>query len=60
MQEKYGFKAQRYHAKGFANKEEYRKQYGSDLFLVDIDQYDAICKVELVLACPFLQSCSSL
>ena len=44
LQEKYNFKALNYHAKGFANKEEFRAKYGSDLYLVDIDQYDSICK----------------
>lgn len=47
MQEKYGFKAAEFHAQGFADKEEYKKKHGSDLFLVDIDKYDSICKVRL-------------
>ena len=45
LQEKYGFKAQEFHAKGFADKEEYKKVHGSDLFLVDLEEYDRICKV---------------
>lgn len=45
LQEKYGFKAVEFFAKGFANKEEYRKVHGSDLFLVDLEEYDRICKV---------------
>ena len=47
MQEKYGFKAVEFHAAGFADKQEYKKKHGSDLFLVDIDEYDRICKVLL-------------
>lgn len=46
LEEKYGFKAVEFHAKGFANKAEYRAEHGSDLFLKDIDEYDRICKVE--------------
>ena len=45
MQEKYGFKAVEFHAKGFTDKQEYKKKHGSDLYLVDIDEYDRICKV---------------
>lgn len=43
----YGFKAVRVHAAGFADKEEYKKAHGSDLFLTDIEKYDQICKVRL-------------
>jgi len=42
----FGFKALTYQAQGFASKEEYRKQYGSDLFMTDVEKYDYICKVE--------------
>ena len=45
LQEKYNFKALNFHAKGFATKEEFKAEYGSDLYLVDIDKYDSICKV---------------
>ena len=45
LQEKYGFKAHEFHAAGFASAEEYRAAHGSDLFLVDIQLYDNICKV---------------
>ena len=44
-QEKYSFKAHDFHAAGFASREEYRAQHGSDLYLVDIELYDQICKV---------------
>lgn len=44
-QEKYSFKAHEFHAAGFASREEYRAQRGSDLYLVDIELYDKICKV---------------
>lgn len=42
----YGFKARVYQPAGFANKEEYKKKHGSDLYLTNIEQYDYICKVE--------------
>ena len=45
VQEKYGFKAVEFHAKGFADKAEYKAKHGSDLYLTDIDEYDRICKV---------------
>eukprot|EP00798_Chlamydomonas_sp_ICE-L_P031966 gene31966-33893_t len=38
------FKAVEFHADGFATKEDYKKEHGSDLFLVDIEKYDQICK----------------
>lgn len=47
VQEKYGFKALEFHAKGFADKAEYKAKHGSDLYLTDIDEYDRICKVTL-------------
>ncbi len=50
LQEKYKFKALNFHAKGFANKAEFKAKHGSDLYLVDIDQYDSICKVFAGLA----------
>lgn len=46
LEERYSFKALNFHAKGFANKEEFKAEHGSDLYLVDIDKYDSICKVE--------------
>ena len=49
MQEKYGFKAREFHAAGFANLAEYKKEHGSDLPIRDIDEYDRICKV---MCCP--------
>jgi len=49
VQEKYGFQAAEFHAKGFANKAEYKAKHGSDLFLTDIDEYDRICKVPFSL-----------
>lgn len=45
VQERYGFKAKVYQAAGFASKQEYQQVHGSDLFLVDIEKYDHICKV---------------
>jgi hypothetical protein len=33
MQKRYGFKAHVFHVAGVENKEEYSKQYGTDLFL---------------------------
>ena len=45
LQDKYGFKAREFHAAGFANVAEYKKEHGSDLFIRDIDEYDRICKV---------------
>ena len=45
VQDKYGFKAREFHAAGFANVAEYKKEHGSDLFIRDIDEYDRICKV---------------
>ena len=44
---KYGFKALEYHAKGFEDKAAYKKVHGSDLYIVDIDEYDRICKVKI-------------
>ncbi|CAM6098619.1 unnamed protein product [Calypogeia fissa] len=55
VEEKYGFKAQVFQAAGVANKQEYDEKFGSDLFLVDIDRYDKICKVE-----PFDRALSTL
>ena len=46
-QEKYGFKAHVYQAKGFASKQDYQKVHGSDLYITDTEKYDQICK-----ACP--------
>lgn len=45
MQAKYGFKAVQFHAKDFADKQAFKAKHGSDLYLVDIDEYDRICKV---------------
>ena len=49
VQGKYGFKAVEFHAKGFADKAAYKAKHGSDLYMVDIDEYDKICKVKDVL-----------
>ena len=46
LEELYNFKAKVFKPAGFANKEEYVKKHGSDLFLTDIEEYDRICKVE--------------
>lgn len=45
-EERYGFKAKVFHAAGFNTKAEYEAKHGRDLFIVDIDEYDRICKVE--------------
>lgn len=46
LEEKYGFKATVFQADGCANKGEYDKKFGADLWKVDIEQYDKVCKVE--------------
>lgn len=51
----YGFRAKVFKPAGFANKQEYVKKHGSDLFLRNIDEYDRICKVE-----PFQRSLEEL
>jgi phosphoadenylyl-sulfate reductase (thioredoxin) len=46
LEKHYGFKAEVFCAAGTANKAEYDKKYGADLWKVDIEQYDKVCKVE--------------
>jgi phosphoadenosine phosphosulfate reductase len=46
LENKYGFKAVKFQAAGFASREEYVKVHGADLYITDIDEYDRICKVE--------------
>ena len=43
-QDKYGFKARVFQAKGFDTKQDYQKVHGSDLYITDTDKYDQICK----------------
>ena len=58
VQDKYGFKAREFHAAGFANVAEYKKEHGSDLFIRDIDEYDRICKVAPLQAVTVLTGCA--
>jgi len=46
LEKKYEFKATVFQAEGCANKDEYDKKFGADLWKVDIEQYDKVCKVE--------------
>eukprot|EP00614_Pseudopedinella_elastica_P007688 CAMPEP_0172596834 /NCGR_PEP_ID=MMETSP1068-20121228/16684_1 /TAXON_ID=35684 /ORGANISM="Pseudopedinella elastica, Strain CCMP716" /LENGTH=419 /DNA_ID=CAMNT_0013396051 /DNA_START=60 /DNA_END=1319 /DNA_ORIENTATION=- len=46
VEEYYGFKAEVFQAEGCADKAEYDKKFGSDLWKEDIEQYDKVCKVE--------------
>lgn len=56
-QDKYGFKARVFQAKGFDTKQDYQKVHGSDLYITDTDKYDQICKARTLsthsLARPF-------
>ena len=55
-QDKYGFKAHVYQAKGFASKQDYQKVHGSDLYITDTEKYDQICKACPSRACPAWRS----
>jgi len=46
MEKKYNFKAEIFQAEGCANKAEYDKKFGADLWQIDVEQYDKVCKVE--------------
>lgn len=46
LEKKYEFKATVFQAEGCTNKAEYDKKFGADLWKVDIEQYDKVCKVE--------------
>ena len=48
IEDYYGFKAEIFCAEGVpvGDKEAYDKKYGADLWKVDIDEYDRVCKVE--------------
>jgi len=46
LENHYGFKSEVFCAAGTQNKAEYDKKYGADLWKVDIEQYDKVCKVE--------------
>jgi len=46
MEKHYGFKAEVFQAEGCADKDVFDKKFGADLWKVDIEQYDKVCKVE--------------
>eukprot|EP00286_Rhodomonas_abbreviata_P015273 CAMPEP_0181322982 /NCGR_PEP_ID=MMETSP1101-20121128/19528_1 /TAXON_ID=46948 /ORGANISM="Rhodomonas abbreviata, Strain Caron Lab Isolate" /LENGTH=449 /DNA_ID=CAMNT_0023430951 /DNA_START=11 /DNA_END=1360 /DNA_ORIENTATION=- len=46
IEDHYGFKAEVFQAEGCADKAEYDKKFGADLWKIDIEQYDKVCKVE--------------
>ena len=46
MEKKYKFKAEIFQAAGCKDKPEYDKKYGADLWQIDVEQYDKVCKVE--------------
>jgi phosphoadenosine phosphosulfate reductase len=55
LEELYSFKAEMFMAAGCSNKDDYDKKYGADLWQVDVEQYDKVCKVE-----PFQRGLQSL
>jgi len=46
IEDHYGFKAEVFAAEGCADKAEYDKKFGADLWMEDVEQYDKVCKVE--------------
>ncbi|DBA82815.1 TPA: hypothetical protein ACH3X1_007038 [Trebouxia sp. C0004] len=46
LEDKYGFKAEEFHAADSVDSKDFRAKHGRDLYLTDIDEYDRICKVE--------------
>jgi len=46
LERHYKFKADVFQAVGCADKAEYDKKFGADLWKIDIEQYDKVCKVE--------------
>lgn len=46
LEKHYGFKAEVFQAEGCKDKAEYDKKFGADLWKIDIEQYDKVCKVE--------------
>jgi len=46
IEKHYKFKAEVFQAAGCANKAEYDKKYGANLWKEDVEQYDKVCKVE--------------
>mmetsp|Transcript_12537 Transcript_12537/g.30757 ORF Transcript_12537/g.30757 Transcript_12537/m.30757 type:complete len:446 (+) Transcript_12537:74-1411(+) len=46
LEKHYGFSAEVFQAEGCKDKAEYDKKFGEDLWKVDIEQYDKVCKVE--------------
>mmetsp|Transcript_40151 Transcript_40151/g.48654 ORF Transcript_40151/g.48654 Transcript_40151/m.48654 type:complete len:447 (+) Transcript_40151:64-1404(+) len=45
-EKEYGFKAEVFQAEGCADKAEYDKKFGADLWKENIEEYDRLCKVE--------------
>jgi hypothetical protein len=41
----YSFRAHVYSPQGFSSKAAYQQVHGSDMFITDVDKYDAVCKV---------------
>jgi phosphoadenylyl-sulfate reductase (thioredoxin) len=46
LEKHYKFKAEVFQAVGCADKAEYDKKFGADLWKEDVEQYDKVCKVE--------------
>jgi len=46
MEKKYNFKAEIFQAEGCVDKAAYDKKFGADLWKLDVEQYDKVCKVE--------------
>ena len=46
LEDKYGFTAEVFAAEGCVDKAAYDNKFGADLWQVDIEQYDKVCKVE--------------
>jgi len=46
LEELYNFKAEIFMAAGCNNKDDYEKKYGANLWQIDVEQYDKVCKVE--------------
>jgi len=46
LESKYKFKAEIFQADGCADKSVYDKKFGADLWQIDVEQYDKVCKVE--------------
>eukprot|EP00959_Pyramimonas_sp_CCMP1952_P108309 2264667-Pyramimonas_sp.AAC.1 len=46
VEKAYDFEAVVFQAKGCADKSEYDAKHGADLWKIDVEEYDRICKVE--------------